>query len=279
MIYLVALLLILAIIFETLFLRKGLKSAKKNSAHLRSDHAVPLSSRSNKRANSSSGAPLPETTASEELVSQDADYFKNVVEFPDRKSTGRESSFSDGLRHSAGPDSREKSVHDMIQEIRGGKLLPRVDTELSETVEVDDEKSDEYEEVLEYEELPAEDEIAAEESFDSKETDALPLNATIEDDEFSTPAEDEAAPEVEDDALETLEDLEEAEIVPSPEELLKNGIRCVRQGKLDEGIAALEQAVASAPEKAEAHFNLGIAYTLQEFYPLGNSRLSKSDRA
>ena len=63
------------------------------------------------------------------------------------------------------------------------------------------------------------------------------------------------------------DEIEEADEVQSPEELAKLGLQLVRQGELGEGIALLEQAVILAPEKAEAHFNLGIAYTLQEAIP------------
>ncbi|MCP4403861.1 MAG: tetratricopeptide repeat protein [bacterium] len=267
MIYIVALLLMVAIVFETLLLRKGLKSAKKNAAHLRSKQAAPQSSRSNKRVKTSSTDPLPEAPTVEELVSKISGNFQNMVEFPDKESVHRENRLSDGLRNASDPAAQEQSVHDMIQEIRGGKLMPEAGTEVAAKIDAKDDNSDDYEELVEYEELPAGDEAEAEEFENSAENGGPPLDATIEDDELSAeiPGND-AAFAAEGGEFEMPENLEEAEIIPSPEELLKSGIRCVRQGKLDEGIAALEQAVASAPRKAEAHFNLGIAYTLQEFH-------------
>ena len=266
MIYIVALLLILAFAFEAMLLKKGLKSAKKNASYLRNDHAAPLSSRSNKRVKTSSTTSLADSPEPEELVSETVENFRNVVEFPSKEIGDEKNNLSDGLRRAVGPESHEQSVHDMIKEIRGNTLLPQNDSEVPAAADAGSGGSDDYEELLDYEELPAEEEAEAEELERPVRTDGPPLNATIEKDEQSElPKEDACTAET--DKLEVLENLEEAEIVPSPEELLKNGIRCVRQGKLDEGIAALEQAVASAPEKAEAHFNLGIAYTLQEFHP------------
>ena len=269
MIYIVALLLILAIVFEVLFLKKGLKSAKKGAPYVRSDRAAPLSSHSNKRVKTSPAATLPETSVEKEPDSKIHTHFHNIVEFPEKSDVQREGNLSEGLRHAGGPVVREKSVHDMIQEIRGSSLLREDDGEMPAEIDVEDEEPLEYEEVVEYEELPADGSLESE-AFEIPVKMAVPpLTATIEEDVLSeSPAED-AVPGPESDEPGELggENLEEAELVPSAEELLKNGIRCVRQGKLDEGIAALEQAVASAPEKAEAHFNLGIAYTLQEFQP------------
>ncbi len=67
-------------------------------------------------------------------------------------------------------------------------------------------------------------------------------------------------------------------MLPSSEELIKSGVQLVRQEKLDAGIELLEQAVELVPEKAEAYFNLGIAYTLKEFTPKAIDAYQKVDR-
>lgn len=258
MIYII-ILLILAILTEFLLLRKGLKAAQKNSAYLRKEpvSSMPKNSRSNKRVQQ----PIESDQADVGELQQEPapvipEIYENVGELPNG---GQHGAFSEQEREMyddvPGTMTQEKSMLDIIQEIRGEKSQPEQGSEYSPEVQsqfktsVEDEE--EYEEVDEYEEV-----AEIETDHESPRGDVTSEDGGLEGGEESKESDIQ-------EIFEAPDEIEEAEEVPSPEELLKSGINFVRQGKLHEGIAILEQAVETSPEKAETHFNLGIAYTLQ----------------
>ncbi|PID57542.1 hypothetical protein CSB45_06860 [candidate division KSB3 bacterium] len=281
MIYITALLLILALVFESLVLRRGLKSARKNAAWLRNGHAALNTSRAKKQVETPLAEVPPPSAVQQgkEPAERASTLYADVIEFPDRKQRQDEHSLQErDPHHSDKADGRDKSVHDMIQEIRGNSPLRESDAQLPgprdfEEIVPDqhegltDSDHDDAEELDAYEDNPAPRAAHAERTI-SLESYKPVFDPALEEQDISEIPETEDPFEPDSTNSQELEqELEEAKIVPSPDELLKDGIHHVRQGKVDEGIAALEQAAAAAPEKAEAHFNLGIAYTLQELYP------------
>ena len=94
------------------------------------------------------------------------------------------------------------------------------------------------------------------------------LGVDVEDeDNREIPEVDSESEEVGNNHPATFDEIEEGqeteELVP-PEEFIKSGLELVRQGHLDEGIKKIEEVIEYVPEKADAYFNLGIAYTLKE---------------
>ena len=258
MVYLIIALVVVGL-GEILLLRKGFKSGKRNLASLRRDtRPTPTSPlMPNKRV-----AVVPEDAAGEsdaaDNVRADADApatpletpnYQNVVEFPYRNTpAGEYADLKREIRSRERSGKEERSMREMIEEIRG-IASPNALTILPET---DDDDA--------YEDVPAS-------AFDTdlpvdENAVALPTPpgqpAGARNADLADPAAALSRPE-------ELDDLNDApDTLRTPEELIKAGVNLVRQGQLDEGIGMLEEAIESAPGRAEAHFNLGIAYTLKE---------------
>lgn len=254
MIYLI-ILLILAFLAQTLIIRKGLKAAKKGIGRGRQGKFSSLSdeTHSKKRvqqpeaqfepsAFASASPHRPETTEKQ----------PNIVEFPGNKESSQFTDIQREIREKewskAHPD-QEQSMLDIIQEIRRGTSR----TEIRRAGSTSSHQNQEAQEAAQPEQPEPENISDHEEPVQE-----------LADNEILEVSEEESPPDF-DDHLGQDEEIEEAEEVPSPEELVRNGVQLVRQEKLDEGIVLLEQAIELAPVKAEAYFNLGIAYTLKEF--------------
>jgi len=265
MVYLIIALVVVGL-GEILLLRKGFKSGKRNLASLRRDTRPtptgPLTP--NKRI-----AVVPEDAAGESEAADDgradADAlatpletpkYQNVVEFPYRNTpAGEYADLKREIRSRERSGKEERSMREMIEEIRG-IASPNALTILPETD--DDDAADTYDDVPASAfdtEFPA-DENAALSSVTLATPPGQPTGARNAD--LSDPAAALSRPEA-------LDDLNDApDTLRTPEELIKAGVNLVRQGQLDDGIGMLEEAIETAPGRAEAHFNLGIAYTLKE---------------
>lgn len=266
-------LLVLFGLLEFLLIRKGLKTGSKPSSSLRNDEEPSLlRSLRNKYLHSPErrAEPFPKPKKGVEPV---AERGEKVLSFPEK--SPKLVDLAELKRAAPSPESpaREPSMRDIIQEIRG---------ESSHSVPARPESPPAQ---LPAEVKPAAAPPALEPPPNARKQTLVsmkPLERTPRMIDLNRKREErngqEASPpasELADDAakVEELEDIEEIEAtekagdVASPEELVKTGVDLVRRGHLDEGIRKIEAVIAQVPEKADAHFNLGIAYTLKENLP------------
>lgn len=257
MIYLI-ILLILAFLAQVLLIRKGLKSAKKGIGRSRQPKSSPLSDSapSNTRVRSTEPQFEPSAfdTPSQDFSGKKKEKQPNIVEFPGKHKNPAE--FADIQRElrekewSPEPGEQEQSMMDIIQEIRRGTARTEIRPDLNPPSKVNESLESTHAAHIEHEKSPDKENSEQE----------------LAEDEILEVSEEELSSDIEDLSVQD-DEIEEAEEVTSPEELIRAGIQLVRQEKLDEGITLLEQAVQITPDKAEAYFNLGIAYTLKEFTP------------
>ncbi|PIE31698.1 hypothetical protein CSA56_17530 [candidate division KSB3 bacterium] len=257
MVYII-ILLVLVFALEVLILKKGVKAARKNANYLAAEQrpSVPVS-QANKKIQKPTHDHRHSPSGGQQKVSPlPSEVYENIITFPGGPKENDMPDSEHELRRSASADIREKTMAEMIQEIRGAnssdEAPPLQDTsgspeEFDQLIE--DEKTENPQEVED-----TEAEYNNVDEYVLEENDGMDIYSARDVGEGE-------------DAIKDVEAIEEAETVVSPEELLKSGIRFVKQGKLDDGITTLEQAVAITPDKAEAHFNLGIAYTLKESTP------------
>ncbi len=240
MIY-VIFLLFLVIVGEIWLVRRGMKAAIKHSPTQRGATVATTSPHTNPNKKSSretvESPSAPQTDPQKFAALAPPERYPNVVEFPVRNKDNATAEIHQDIRVKSSPQPvQEKSMLDIIQEIRG-KNTP--EDRVMEQADPDPE--DGFDETPPYE------------TFDE-------LNQ-----------ENEGVDETDESAMMQAYDIGEEESVideetedVSADDLLKAGIRYVKQGRLEDGIASLEQAVKVAPDRAETYFNLGIAYTVQE---------------
>ncbi len=263
MITYIIIILLIAVLAEFLLLRKGLKAGKKNGAHLRHGSSGSLSSSvQNKRVKSSDPPFQRKTSDMQDVPPTSIETPHNVITFTEiSKKTEEETDITHELRQKeqAGKvQPREKSMLDIIQEIRGKAA--------SQTAE---ESEAEPTETVESEIQPGTDAIPLKETNGKsiKTAQKIHNNEDVAEEEILEVNEADIE-EVEIDAeTPDMTDIEETEEMIAPDDLIKSGIQLVRQGDLEAGIAKLEHVTQTAPEKADAYFNLGIAYTLKEDLP------------
>ena len=245
MIYVIVL-LILVVIGELLLVRKGMKAAAKVSTSQRgatiaapSPHASPNKKSSRHIVESSSESPS-ETPKLAAL--SPSERYPNVVEFPARTKEKTPADFYQDIRgKSPAQPAQEKSMLEIIQEIRGKNIAEELNME-----NADSNNGNGAEAVPQYETFA---ELDQEETLEEADNNGMAQAYDVGEEE----------PGIED-----ADEIAETDQGASADELLKAGIRCVKQGRLEDGVASLEQAVDAAPNRAETYFNLGIAYTLQE---------------
>lgn len=248
MIYVIVL-LILVVLGEFLLVRKGMKAAAKFSTSQRgttvaapSPHASPNKKSSRHVVESSSASPS-ETPKLAALTPSER--YPNVVEFPGKTKEKAPADFYQDIRgKTPSQPAQEKSMLEIIQEIRGKNIAEELNME-----NADSNNGNGTDAVPQYETFA---ELEQEENIEDADTNGMAQAYDVGEEEAEEPG------------IEDAEEIVETENGASADELLKAGIRCVKQGRLEDGVASLEQAVDAAPNRAETYFNLGIAYTLQE---------------
>lgn len=265
----VIVLLALAVFVEFLLIRKGMKAGRRNSQHVQGSVKTVTTKVQNRAVSRTS--PVPETFSS--TPTQDVDDIpeksnepdalperrENIISFPEKASISRESKRDRQPQPSSRTSPQEeRSMADIIKDIRGGGSQPPKEAPFS---------------LLRSPSSPSDADVVqdggpdAENFADVEEVEYEYIEEVIEEDE---PLENVEVVESEDYVEEIGEnDYEEVSEEDSttevtPEEQIKIGLDLVRQGQLDEGIEYIESALREVPEKADAHFNLGIAYTLKE---------------
>lgn len=271
MIYILVL-LVVVLLGEVFLVRKGMKAAR-NAAFPRGGAGQPpavKAARPNKRTQRESveDEPSPEPSpVSEPPALLPAEKYPNVVEFPDRSRTKEPTDLRREIRGKTSSQLvQEKSMLEIIQDIRGkndqnespgvpsAETPPDAEQPAVEPHNVESAPAAPAEEAKTFETL---EDLDGDEATDFDDIDLEQL-----DDESGHAPEAGAAPET---TPEVGANAKSAALsAASLDELLKTGIKYVKQGKLHEGIATLERAVNAAPDRAEAHFNLGIAYTMQD---------------
>lgn len=256
MIYLILIALVVFGIVEFLIIKKGMKAGRKSSQYLQGSHAPSSRNLTNR--------PVPQTPPLQEPLPKEEGAVDQI------KETGKVVRFSEQSSKAATSvnvgeepqqktrnqefEDEESSVLDMIQEIRGSGLASK---RREEHVSPDN--------PIQPEESFSEEQAATSETLDGKHRQ---WQRSQERSKIS-----EEHPSISEDTLHLnhakQEDGEQAlsQEEPLPEEQFKEGLELVRQGKLDEGIKIIENAVQDVPGKADAHFNLGIAYTLKDNIP------------
>lgn len=272
----VIVLLVLFVCVEFLLIKKGMKAGRKTSQYLQSSTKTGTLTSQNRSVAPPSSSPnksilQKEKKANTHKVDEPevlSERRKNIIAFPEKPSTKKELSDTEPQKastpSSAPMSQEERSMEDIIKEIRGSSsssprepqfsrlrsTSPTLEPKDIRNIETDgiseDEENGEYEEYIE--------EIIEEEE---------PLE-DIEDVELIE--EEELIEDVSEDQ-DAIDEEESSQRELSPEETIKIGLDLVRQGQLDEGITYIERAIQYVPEKADAHFNLGIAYTLKEDMP------------
>ncbi|GAK53506.1 Tfp pilus assembly protein PilF [Candidatus Moduliflexus flocculans] len=241
--------LIMMVSIEVLLIRKGMKAAAKSSVSQRGAAATatpsPQSQPNRKTSRVTAEPPSAQPEKPQLTALTPPERYPNVVEFPGRAKEKATADLYQEIRGKApAQPAQEKSMLEIIQEIRGKNIAEGIDIASVNSDNSNDAESDDASQYETFAELEQEGDIQEPQAemtpHDLGEEDAI--------------IEQEHARE------------EEQESV-SAEELLRAGIRYVKQGRLEEGIATLEQAVDAAPNRAETYFNLGIAYTLQERIP------------
>ncbi len=251
MIYIVILLLLVCTV-EIFVLRKGLKAANKHTGYLHGEQpsSVTASHPIHKEVHQHTADQLHELSDDmQEAPPLFSEHNGNIVTFPGGRSHKEKADIEHELRRPVPQKPREKSMVEMIQEIRGATPSEEIPVANAPS-QAEPELLEEFEEIVEYEVTEEVDDIEGTEAHDN-DVDEYAIDSQVD-----IPVTSEISG--------GQKDFEEVEEIVSSEELLKSGIRCVKQGNLDEGITTLEQAVEVTPDKAEAHFNLGIAYTLKE---------------
>ena len=245
MIYFI-IILVLAIVglIEFIIIRKGMKAGKRSSSYLRSGTgSSPSNPLINKRVQQKEVQ--PESFPEQESLVKSADRGEKIISFPEQSREIDDSSdIKREIRQKESP-VREQSALDIIQEIRGERVHSGQDSyKQSQEFPVTEIQQEEIDEI--------EGEDDEESVADVKDGDNKKIRE-VGSEESATFDERE-------------ESLQAEEVVP-PEASIKSGFDLVRQGRVDEGIRKIEEAIEYVPEKADAYFNLGIAYTLKEDIP------------
>lgn len=260
MIYLIIIaVLVIVGLVEFLIIKKGLKAGKKASSYIRGGSgSSPSNPLINKRIQQEElqqeSFPEQEFPSERENHVEPSDKRKIVKSFPEQspKIAADSSDLKREIRQKESPVREEKSALDMIQEIRGERVHP------------DQDSHEQFRKSYVFATRP-------EELQESKTKTYEALSANVENGDNREISEaDSESEKVGRKELATFDEIEksqEIEEVESPEEIIKSGLDLVRQGHLDEGIKKIEEVIEYIPEKADAYFNLGIAYTLKEDIP------------
>ncbi len=248
MYFIIIVLLVVFGFIEFFLIKRGMKSGKGISLPSRNGVvSSPLSSLTNKYIHPKERR--QESFSKQQEVIESEDRGEDIVSFPEKSQKAAD--LSDIKREIRQKESsvRDQSMLDIVQEIRGESGHPGRDSyELSQeqfTIETEQDGIEDAGAASKKESITVENSEEDEEIF----------GVTNDSEEVIggwTSSEEEV--------------IEEVEVV-SPEELLKLGLDLIRKGELDEGIEKIEELVEYVPEKADAHFNLGIAYTLKEDIP------------
>ncbi len=248
MIYLIIIVLVIVGFFEFILIKRGMRAGKRASSPIRggseSSPSTPFTNRYVERKESGQ-----ESFLKQKNLVESADRGEKVTSFPEQSWEATDSAdIKREIRQKESP-LREQSTLDIIQEIRGESVYPGQDSHELFQEHLDTETKQE-----EMDDINAEDQ---EESF-ADAADAAEIHGVDSESEDigSEPA-----------MFEDIEESQEVEEEESPEELIKSALDLVRQGDFDEGIEKIEAVIEYVPEKADAHFNLGIAYTLKENIP------------
>jgi len=246
--YLVIIVLLVIVgLLEFFFIRKGMKAAGRISPNLRGDSgSSPVSSLANKHVHrkerrQESFPPQQEVVEPVESRETGLNFAENSPKIVELSALKRE------IRQKESP-LQEPSMLDIIQEIRGesAHLSQDLDESSEEQGDAEIKPASRRKDMESPQNEPMKEPAANGNTGNNEGTGDL--ERAREEKEFT-------------------EDVEDAEEVVPPEELIKSGLELVRRGHLDEGIKKIEAVIAYVPEKADAHFNLGIAYTLQENIP------------
>lgn len=244
--YVIVIILLLIVgVIEFLLVRKGMLAGKKSSQYLQSPGASSASSPINT-------VPPDNVREDEQSLPSDNEVYKkeNVIHFPNKFSRPYGMAAGDRETHQT-RQADEASALDLIQEIRGGST-PVEQKSQSSPLRI----------------LPLkaanDDDVPEEDIAETAGTDVEVLEVLEEEEPLSPEELPEEVEEIQDDDMGRGEDEQQA---LSPEDLIREGLDLVRQGSVQEGILKIETAVQQVPDRADAHFNLGIAYTLNDNLP------------
>lgn len=238
----IALLLVILGGIEFFIIRKGMKAGRKSSQYLQNSSSPSSHFSKTVQHHLEPQEPLPKKEEKAAGISPKTPK-KNVLNFPGNAEKMEGLPDEKPEPGEKTPDE-ESSALDMIQEIRGAATGPSDRKPQASLLK---------------QEPPSQIDIkkeVMESPFREEETeqDVMPLEENEEIEEEVIIVEEVDAEDAEEEAI-------------AAEDQIKNGLELVRQGRLDEGIELIEGAIQQVPDKADAHFNLGIAYTLKDALP------------